>query len=227
MYEAVIFDNDGVLVGSTRGDDLLAASRRTFAVHGIDDPDQDDVEALAWGVGLNDLKRLAANHGVDPQALWETRDRYASAFQMESVREGHKQPFDDADVIHDIDVPMAVVSSNQQTTLRFLLDRYGYADRFVSLYGRDPVLAHVEHKKPSPYFLQRAMDDMERARGNGPLDPDDVLMVGDSGSDVRAAHAAGVDAAFVQREEYGYRPDAEVDHDLSSLAELRDLVGAA
>lgn len=227
MYEAVIFDNDGVLVGSSRGEDLLAASRQTFAVHGIDDPEEDDVEALAWGVAINDLKRLAAEHGVDPAALWETRDRYASAFQMQSVREGHKQPFDDAEVVHDLDVPMAIVSSNQQTTLRFLLDRYGFADRFVSLYGRSPDLAHVEHKKPSPYFLQRAIDDMEEARGNGPLDPGDVLMVGDSGSDLRAAHAAGADSAFVQREEYGYRPDVEPDHDLSSLEELRGLVGAA
>jgi len=225
VYEAVIFDSDGVLVRADHLDVHRAGIRRAFAVHGADDPDPDDVEAMTLGVTLPKLRRVADEYGFDPAAFWETRDRLSSAAQLAGLHDGLKRPYDDVDVVRELAVPAAVVSTNQQYTLRFLLERYGLADHVVAAYGRAPTLADLARRKPAPYFLTRALSDLERARGDGHLDPADVLMVGDSESDVRAAHAAGTDAAFVRRP---HRSDDDLDvvpdHELADLHELAALL---
>jgi phosphoglycolate phosphatase len=224
VYEAVVFDNDGVLVGGTRGEDMRAAARLAFEVHGVEDPKDTHVAAVAYGVSLADLRWLDGAHPVDPEAFWETRDRYASAFQLASIHDGEKRPYDDVGILRELEVPMSVVSSNQEVTLRFLLDHYDLSDQFVSAYGREPTLADVVRKKPEPYFVGRAVEDLQRAHGNG-LTSDDVLMVGDNDSDVEAAHAAGIDAAFIRRE---HRVDhdlrVEPEHEIDDMHDLRRLL---
>lgn len=231
MYEAVIFDSDGVLVRADHLHVHRAGIRRAFAVHGADDPDPDDVETMTLGVTLPKLRRVADEYGFDPTAFWETRDRLSSAAQLAGLHDGLKQPYDDVDVVRDLEIPAAVVSTNQQYTVRFLLDRYDLADHVVAAYGRAPTLADLTRRKPAPYFLTRALGDLERARGDertrgdGDLDPADVLMVGDSESDVRAAHAAGTDAAFVRRPHRSdYDLAVEPDHELADLHELAALL---
>ncbi|MEF8853039.1 MAG: hypothetical protein V5A28_11590 [Haloarculaceae archaeon] len=46
-YDAVVFDNDGVLVELTPMDELRAAVRDAFADVGVEDPDEDLVELAA------------------------------------------------------------------------------------------------------------------------------------------------------------------------------------
>ena len=226
MYEAIVFDNDGVLVRPDHLERHRAAVRRAFGVHGAEEPAAEDVEAMALSVTLPELRRVARRYDLDPESFWETRDRLSSAAQVAGVADGLKRPYDDTAVLHEVDLPMAVVSTNQQPTLEFLLDRHGLADRFVSVHGRSPTVADLVRKKPSPYFVTRAMGDIERARGDGPLDPERVLMVGDSESDVRAAQAAGADAAFLRREHRtDYDLPVEPDHELAGLHELPGLLG--
>lgn len=225
MYEAVIFDNDGVLVRADHLPVHRQAVRAAFAAHGVDDPDPADVEAMALGVTLPELRTVADRYGIDPVAFWRTRDEASSAAQIEGVANGLKRPYDDTAILRELDVPAAVVSTNQQPTLEFLLDRFDLADHVVGAYGRAPTLVDLVRKKPGPYFLTRALADLERARGDGPLAPADVLMVGDSESDVRAARAAGVDSAFVRRE---HRADYDLavapDHELANLHGLARLL---
>lgn len=225
MYEAVIFDSDGVLVRADHLPVHRRAVRRAFAVHGVDEPAPGDVEAMTLGVTLPELRRVAGDYGFDPAAFWETRDRLSSAAQLAALHDGRKQPYDDVGVVRDLPVPAAVVSTNQLYTLRFLLDRYDLADAVVAAYGREPTLVDLERRKPAQYFLTQAISDLELARGNGALAPDEVLMVGDSESDVLAARAAGVDAAFVRRDHRtDYELDGEPDHELDDLHELAALL---
>ena len=48
----------------------------------------------------------------------------------------------------------------------------------------------LERKKPNTHYIERALSD---------LSAESVLYVGDSGSDVLAAHRASPDSAFVRR----------------------------
>ncbi|MFB6200940.1 MAG: HAD-IA family hydrolase [Halorhabdus sp.] len=71
-------------------------------------------------------------------------------------------------------------------------------------------------QKPAPYYLEQALADLETT---------DALYVGDSETDVEAAHAAGIDAAFVRR---SHRADAKLavtpDYEIDGLAALTSIL---
>lgn len=76
-------------------------------------------------------------------------------------------------------------------------------------------MAGVERKEPGTHNLELAMTAID-------ADPGRTLMVGDSESDLRAAHAAGADSAFLRRD---HRADYELSvtpiPELSTLYDLR------
>ncbi|GAB6880488.1 HAD family hydrolase [Halorubrum gandharaense] len=219
MYDAVVFDNDGVLVGRTPFDTLREAAWDAFERAGVADPDLAHVEDVAVGVDAGTLASICERYGMDPTEFWRVRDATASEAQVADARSGRKTPYDDVDVLDRIDASLGVVSSNQQATVDFLLDHFGLAGRFETAYGREPSVASLSRKKPSPYYIERALED---------LDAETALFVGDNESDVRAADNAGIDSAFIRRPhrrefELSCHPTYEIDdlHDLVSICGRR------
>ena len=215
MYDAVVFDNDGVLVGRTPFDTLREAAWEAFERVGVTDPDPDDVDSVAIGVAPATLSDVCERYAVDPAEFWRIRDDSATLAQMTDVRRGRKTPYEDVGVLAHLDANLGVVSSNQQATVEFVLEYFGLADRFHTAYGREPTVASLSRKKPSPYYVERALED---------LDADTALFVGDNESDVLAADNAGIDSAFIRRPhrrstELTCQPTYEIDdlHDLVSL----------
>jgi len=248
MYDALLFDNDGVLVGRTPADVLRGAAYRAFDAVGVPDPDPDHVEALLFGVTPATVREVAAAHDLDPTALWEARDRAASEAQIRAARAGRKTPYEDVAALRSIDPPlgMGVVSRNQQATVDFLLDHFGLGARFDAAYGREPTVESLTRAKPAPHHVRRALADLTSGSSfdpdsNSDSDPDpdpnpdpdgdapaattNALLVGDNESDVVAAHNAGIDSAFLRRP---HRRDADLDaeptyviddlHDLRRIA---------
>ncbi|SNR55604.1 HAD family hydrolase [Halorubrum vacuolatum] len=215
MYDAVVFDNDGVLVGRTPFDTLREAAFEAFVRIGVDDPDIAHVDEMAIGVDPATLRDVSERYGFDPAEFWRIRDESASLAQMADVRRGRKTPYDDVGVLSALDADLGVVSSNQQATVEFVLEHFGLADRFDAAYGREPSIASLSRKKPSPYYLECALED---------LDAGTALFVGDNESDVLAADNAGIDSAFIRRPhrrstELSCQPTYEIDdlHDLVSI----------
>lgn len=213
-YEAAVLDYDGVLVEPADRALLVAASRTAFRAHGAA---ADGVaEELATSVDPDRLVSVCETRGLDPSALWATRDRLYSEAQLAAADAGGKPPYPDQGAVREVDAPMAVVTSNQQRTVDALLERDGLTDRFEAVFGRDPTLQDLRRKKPSPHFVERALD----AVGST-----DAVMVGDSASDVQAAHAAGVDAAYLHRPHRdGDDPGVDPEHELDSLRDLPALL---
>ena len=215
MYDAVVLDKDGVLVGRTSFDTLREAAWDAFVSVGVDDPDLAHVDDVAVGVDPATLVDICDRYGVDPEEFWRVRDAVAADAQLKAARAGRKTPYDDVDALRYLDAPLAVVSSNQQATVDAVLDHFGLADRFEVAYGRDPSIASLSRKKPSPYYLERVLED---------LGAETALFVGDNESDVLAADNAGIDSAFVRRPhrrsaELSCQPTYEIDdlHDLVSI----------
>lgn len=208
-YDAVVFDNDGVLVGPTDFDVLHGAAWDAFEAVGVENPAPGDVEAMAGGVLPEELLAVADAYGFDAGEFWRARDRAASRAQQREMRAGRKTPYADVDVVADLGVPVGIVSSNQRETLDFQLDHFGMGHHFGTVWAREPTVESLHRKKPDPYFLERALAD---------LGVESALFVGDNESDVEAAHNAGVDSAFIRRPH-------RVDHDLSVTPthEVRDL----
>lgn len=212
-YDAVVFDNDGVLVELTEMDVLRAAARDAFADVGVPEPDERFVEAAAYG-DLDGLEAVESRHDVALSALWEARERHAIDRQRALVRDGGKPFYDDVAHLADIDAALGVVSNNQHATVETVvaeLDRFGLAEAVETVYGRDPTLAGAGRRKPETHYLDRALDD---------LGTRDALYVGDSEKDVVTAQRAGVDSVFLRR---SHRSDLTLSVD--PTAEFDSLAG--
>lgn len=217
-YESVIFDNDGVIVSLTGMDTHYAGTRRAFRAVGVRRPRPEDVEAMSLGVTVPLLEEVCSRYDLDPDAFWRARDTALAEVQRAAMRAGRKRPYGDVRALSRLDCPLGVVSSNQQATVEFAYDHFGLGEHFETVRARPPTVESLRRKKPRPYYLERAMDD---------LGVTDALYVGDSESDVEAAHRAGVDAAFVRRahtreQSLGVTPE----YDVSALPEVVDIAKA-
>lgn len=214
-YDAVLFDNDGVLVTLVEYEVLRRATAETFANLNVD-PHPDHVDEMAVGVTPDALQRVCDAYGLDPAEFWTHRDGTSSKHQQAEVRAGRKVLYDDFDVVRTLDHPLGIVSSNQQETVDFLLDHFDIGHLFETAYGREPIPESLVRKKPNTYYLKRALDDLDAETG---------LYVGDSETDLIAAHDAGLDSVFIRRP---HRAEADFDTDptyeVDGLDELPELV---
>lgn len=210
-YDALLFDNDGVIVEPPDADQVHTGIRRTFASFGVTDPPQSHVEALL-GATVDTVEEVCAAHDLDPRTFWYRRDRIVSRIQREAFRAGRKGLYPDVAVTRESPVPQGIVTNNQRDTIRFIVDHFDLGDAFQTVYGRDPTVEGLRRKKPNPHLLRRAIADLEAQR---------PLFVGDSESDVRAAARMGIDSAFVRRPHRAeYDLSVTPTHEVSNLEDV-------
>ena len=186
-YEAVLFDNDGVLVEPTDTTILVDAVVESFHAFDIDI----DRSVARRTVENNTVPTaLAREHGIDPEAFWHHRELTASIAQQHHVRDGGKPVYDDVATLNQLDVPLAVVSNNQHATIEFLLAHHNLPF-FKTAYGRRPTLDGAAKRKPESDYIERALSD---------LGVENALYIGDSETDLVAAHRADIDSAFLRRD---------------------------
>jgi len=222
MYDAVLFDNDGVLVELMDIEDIYGAVEKTFAEFGVT-PKREEVESLV-GCDIEFVVDLCESYGIDAEEFWRRRDANVSRVQRNAVDAGEKSPYEDFDAVERLarDYTVGVVSNNQQATVDHVVESFGMSF-FDVHYGREPTVESLRRKKPSPHYVERALEDVGTRN---------ALYVGDSPHDVVAADRAGIDSAFVRRE---HRTDAKLDaeptYEVGSLHELeaalRDVQGDA
>ncbi len=190
MYDAVIFDSDGVLVSRTAYDVLLGAAWAAFDAAGVADPDQAVVESTVINVSPTEVTTICEQYDIDPETFWAHRERLSAERQQTEARAGRKTPYEDLSALDRLSVPLGIVSSNQQATVDFLVEYFGLSSYFEIALGREPTLDSLDKQKPDPYYLSQAM---------AALEADSVLFVGDNDSDIQAAENAGIDSAFIRR----------------------------
>lgn len=212
MYDAVIFDSDGVLVSRTPYDVLHEAAWAAFDAAGISNPDPAAVESMVVDVSAADVRALCNRHGIDPTAFWSHRDRLASERQQVEAQAGRKTPYEDIAALDRLSVPLGVVSSNQQATVDFLVDYFGLDSHVSVAVGREPTLVALDQQKPDPHYLEYAVD---------ALAADSALFVGDNDSDIKAAANAGIDSAFIRRpHRRTHRPSPTPTHIVEDLHDI-------
>ena len=213
-YDAVVFDNDGVLIELTDERLLAEAVREAVAEFDVTVDTQRAMEMVSRDDPPDES--FEREFGIDPERFWQRREAEASAVQRGAIRRGEKALYDDVDALSKLDARLGVVSNNQHETIQFILDHHDL-DYFETAYGREPTLAGARRKKPDPSYIEQALDD---------LGTRSALYVGDSEKDVVAARRAGIDSAFVRRE---HRADLALDttptHEVRDLRELADLLG--
>ena len=215
-YEAVVFDNDGVLVELTDMTVLRRAARAAFADHGISDPPDEFVEHAANG-DLDSLAGIEADFDLSLAAYWASRERQAIDLQCSAIENGGKPLYDDVRALADIPGRKAVVSNNQHDTVQFIVDHYGLGEHFEHVVGREPTLEGASKRKPETDYLDSVLHGLDTRK---------ALYVGDSPKDVEVAHRAGIDSAFLRRD---HRTETVLDHDptydVETLRALADALG--
>jgi len=211
-YDAVVFDNDGVLVEPTDWDVIRRAIREAFGEVGVENPADEHVERLI-GVEVEDVHAVADAYDLDPETLWHARDTAGARHQSALIRDGGKSLFEDVEAIGRLDAARGLVSNNQHATIETILEEYDLKALFDVAYGRQPTVTDIGRKKPDPYYLNAALRE---------LGAESAMYVGDTEKDVEVAHRVGADAALVRRSHnadlrVGPTPEYEV-------GDLRDLV---
>jgi phosphoglycolate phosphatase-like HAD superfamily hydrolase len=215
-YDAVVFDNDGVLTTLVDRSVLREAAAAAFASFDVD-PASDDVDRVTVGVSPDDLAAVCETYGLASDEFWRVRDETTSRAQIDAVHRGEKRLYDDVDAVASIDLPRGVVSSNQQMTLDFLLEHFGIGSWFETVHGREPTPESLVRKKPATHYLDRALADLDVPAAN-------TLFVGDTWVDVVAGDRAGCDTAFVRRpHRRNHTLDTEPTHEVATLEELLTL----
>ncbi|WP_136689609.1 HAD family hydrolase [Halorhabdus amylolytica] len=214
-YDAVVFDMDGVIVEPTDRDVLVDAVCAAFESFGMDVHRE-----FARKTVLNDAIPVETirEYGHDPEAVWHTRELEASLAQQAHVRNGGKPVYDDVTALDRLDVPLGLVSNNQQATVAFLLAHHDL-QCFDTAYGRAPTLSGAARRKPEPDYLEAALSDLDATR---------AVYVGDKPDDIVAADRAGIDSVHLRRDP-GTTDSSQVEptYTVSELTELAAVISGA
>jgi HAD superfamily hydrolase (TIGR01549 family) len=216
-YDAVLFDSDGVLVEPPARETQIGALEAAFRELGVENPDKEHLHGLAGGTTLDRLRSIASAYDLDPERLWDARERCDERSQFEAFRAGDRGTYDDVAAIRDLPKPRGVVSNNHHSTIEFKLDFFDLGPLFDTYYGREMTVESIQLKKPNTHYVDRAIDD---------LGATSALYVGDSESDVVAAERAGLDSVFLRRDhsrdvELSTEPTHEA-QDLNDVVSLAD-----
>lgn len=216
-YDAVLFDNDGVLIEPPPAERQREAATAAFADFGINAVDPDHLTDVAGGVRHDRLHDICDALGLDPEVLWEARDRHDQRLQREDIAAGERPIYDDTVAIADCEVPCGVVSNNHHAIVEFVLEHAGLSSHFETYYGRERSVNALRRKKPDPHYIERALAD---------LDAETALYVGDRRSDVHAAENAGIDSVFIRRShcaDVDFDDDSDSERPLSPTHEIETL----
>jgi phosphoglycolate phosphatase len=191
VFHHVAFDLDGTLIDSRA--DLAAAVNHALRVLGLPAVDADTVYGYV-GEGA----RVLVERALGPAH----RDRVEEGLALFMAHYGahlldHTRPFPGIEemsaVLGERGVVLSVLTNKPAALSRTILDGLGLLPRFLAVLGGDS----LPTRKPDPAGVEHL-----RALTGTPRDR--MLLVGDSGIDVRTARAAGVGFCGVS---WGLVPD--------------------
>lgn len=190
-YDTILFDLDGVLIEPTDPTVFRQSIARTFREFGVDDPDESCIEAMI-GTTAESIRGACSRYGIDPDDFWSKREQDLIDAQIKEMQNGNKNLYDDIHLLGDYNIKYGIVSNNQHQFVQHLLEFSELGDLVEVNYGCRPTLDGYRKKKPHPYYLNLALDDVPSR---------DALYVGDANTDILAAQRAGIDSAHLLRQE--------------------------
>jgi len=182
-----------------------------------------EIEKLGISVDYETYKKMVKGElprswveklGVDHVEFWKAIDRAKLDYRKWAAERGLIKAFPDVDALENfkqLNLKMAAVSNASQDCTEFVLELYDLKKYFDIILGKD--YRYLDGAKPNPYLIKKALDALE-------VLPSEALVVGDSASDILAAHGAGVSAVQVMR--FGKIEGA--DYYVKDLNELVQLV---
>jgi len=215
-YDAVIFDMDGVILDSGLNDfqwmDQIRMKKADELGYNYT---KDDAIQIVQSTDVSQLEELMDRKGMSLKEIEEVEHRVQNA-KISLIEHGAIRLFSETErILQDIDRPVGLATNAPQKTAKFTLRYFGiqdYFDSFKSLPLGD-LKAYIRKKKPHPYLIERVRDD---------LGVENPVMVGDTGSDIKAAENAGIDSVLVQS--YSDGDQLNPTYKIRNLAELKSIL---
>lgn len=187
-WDAVLFDLEGVLLEGRSTPDGIYES----AVNSIIDSEsltEEQRRVLISPDDFDDYEELCSEQDLDPDSFWSQKEDAASEREIDHISEGKRNfvenAFETLEELENQDVTMGLVSNNSQKVVDHVVSDSELSEYMEVSYGITNTIEGYNQKKPEPYYIEEAMNDLD-------LDSeDDVLYIGDKLTDVEAAVAAG------------------------------------
>jgi HAD superfamily hydrolase (TIGR01509 family) len=212
LTRALLFDLDGTLLDSARA--ICSAAAASFRRLGVR-VSEDEIEAHL-GAPLDELYAIFVGD-EDPHRKARFVEDYIEEYDRHPER--HPPPLPGvreglAALSSRYRLPMAVATAKPTDRARVQVEAAGLLPRFAHVQGTDEGM----RPKPDPDVIYYACKTLE-------VDPERVVMVGDTFRDVHAAKAAGARAVAVAYSEAHYTRALTFGADIvvRSLEELVDL----
>lgn len=213
LARALLFDLDGTLLDSSRA--ICSSAVASFRALGVRVEEGDIEEHL--GAPLEELYALFVGDG-DRTRLERFVEGYIEAHERHPER--HPDPLPGvreglAALSSRYRLPMAVATAKPTDRALVQVEAAGLLPRFSHVQGTDEGM----RAKPDPEVIYYACQTLE-------VEPDRVVMVGDTFRDVHAAKAAGARAVAIAYSEMHYARARTFGADLvvRSIEELVDVV---
>lgn len=187
--ELVIFDLDGTLVDSI--EDIAGSVNYALGEIGSEPLTLDELKRLV-GAGVENLLLKAAGIGEHDIVKKDMlKNSFLSHYTLHIADKS--RPYNNVikTLVALAGLNKAVVSNKLFSLSKSLLDKLSMLKYFKAVYGYDS----CPERKPSPMPIIKLMEQFE-------LSVNQTIIVGDSGTDIEAGHAAGIKAVAVS---YGYR----------------------
>lgn len=216
MYDGIIFDQDGVLLDSGINkfywmDEIRAEEARKKGF----DFTIEDAKTLVKANSPEPVEKLLKKKGMS----WENIKQIELAVEnqkIEKIEHGEINLFPEVkNVLRNLNKEKAVVTNAPLLSTRLNLRYFGISKEFeiVNAPHTDDMRQFFSRKKPKPVMIRETIQKMNL---NNPL------MVGDTGSDLKAALNAGIDSVHINS--YGFETDVEPTYEADSIKEVLEIV---
>jgi len=170
------------------------ATRRALAEVGIAHPPEEFLDATRWADYEALVESIEAwNIDADPAEVWPRRERRLSETERDAIRSGTREPCADVgaiDRLADEPVSLGVASNARHDTVRCAVEHRPFDAAATAVRGQHPDPDDWHRQKPDPDYVVDVLDSVDARTG---------AYVGDSETDVLAAHRAGIESAFLRR----------------------------
>lgn len=220
MKKIIIFDFDGVVVtGSNEG--YFNCYHQALESVGVRlKPEEERKRILSrWGQSHErEIEALLQEH---PELISDAVKKYEELFETEAFTgkitliEGAKEALDELSQ----NFILTIATGTNRKTVEELLEKYDiqYFKKIVSSYE----IENHEDQKPSPYSVNLILNEFR-------FKPEEAVVIGDGGSDVKMAQGAGVEPIVVLTGHLSKNEAVElgVKHIVPSIKELPQIISS-
>jgi len=201
----LVFDFDGTLADSSV--DILESVAKTCEEMSFKIPSKEEAQKYI-GVGIKPFLR---DNSADDKIYQKSLEVFDRIYTKSGQRQTKLYPGMRELIFELKSVDKAILSNKREKYLTQVVDFLDLNKDFLRAYGGDS----FEAPKPNPMGLNSLMQEFK-------LEPKQVLMIGDTDTDLKAAQAANCQSCFV---DFGYgKSTVDSDYAVKSVNELSKLL---